>query len=287
MDGQSVDDQADALRAAGAAVVVREAASGARSERAEFRRVVAAIESGDVSLVTRLDRLAGSVRDLLDIMERIAKAGAGFRSLGDPWADTTTQGGDPMLAVLGGLAEFERALIRVRAGEGRKRAKARGVLMGRRPKLTPAQQREALQRRQRGEAVREIARDYGVSHSTISRLGGDVPAPAMDEQTARAAEAFMRRIRTRYPVRAAFLYGSRARQTHRPDSDADIAIVLEGERANHFAVVQDMAGAAFDTMLETGVNVQALPLWEREFSHSMDYSNPALLENIRREGIRL
>ena len=95
---------------------------------------------------------------------------AGFRSLGDAWADTTTSHGRLMLTVLGGLAEFERDLIRARTGEGRERAKARGVKMGRKPKLTPHQQREAIKRRDRGEPMRDIASSYNVSHSTISRL---------------------------------------------------------------------------------------------------------------------
>ena len=75
-----------------------------------------------------------------------------------------------MLTVLGGLAEFERELIRVRTSEGRSRAKARGVKLGRTPKLTPHQQREAIRRRDNGETVRDIGRSYNVSHSTISRL---------------------------------------------------------------------------------------------------------------------
>jgi len=91
-------------------------------------------------------------------------------TLSDTWADTTTPHGRLMLTVLGGLAEFERELIRARTGEGRKLAKARGVKMGRKPKLTAHQQREALQRRDAGEPTREIARTYNVSHSTISRL---------------------------------------------------------------------------------------------------------------------
>jgi DNA invertase Pin-like site-specific DNA recombinase len=97
---------------------------------------------------------------------------AGFRSLGDAWADTTTAHGRLMLTVLGGLAEFERDLIRTRTGEGRERAKARGVKMGRKPKLTPHQRQEALRRKDNGEAVREIARSYNVHNSTISRLHG-------------------------------------------------------------------------------------------------------------------
>jgi DNA invertase Pin-like site-specific DNA recombinase len=121
-------------------------------------------------MVTRLDRLARSTRDLLNTLAKITSRKAGFQSLSDAWADTTTAHGRLMLIVLGGLAEFERELIRVRTGEGRKLAKARGVKMGRKPKLTVHQQREALQRRGAGEPTREIARSYNVSHSTISRL---------------------------------------------------------------------------------------------------------------------
>jgi DNA invertase Pin-like site-specific DNA recombinase len=95
----------------------------------------------------------------------------GFRSLGDAWADTTTSHGRLMLTVLGGLAEFERDLIRARTGEGRERAKERGVKMGRKPKLTPHQIKEARSRRENGEAIRAIARTYNVHNSTIPRLG--------------------------------------------------------------------------------------------------------------------
>jgi DNA invertase Pin-like site-specific DNA recombinase len=102
-------------------------------------------------MVTRLDRLARSTRDLPNTLAAITGKQAGFRSLGDAWADTTTPHGRLMLTVLGGLAEFERELIRARTGEGRARAKARGVKLGRKPKLTPHQKREALKRRERGE----------------------------------------------------------------------------------------------------------------------------------------
>ena len=95
---------------------------------------------------TRLDRLARSTRELLNVLDAVAQAKAGFRSLKDTWADTTTPHGRLMLTVLGGLAEFERELIRARTGEGRSRVKARGVCFGRPPKLTPHQRREALQR---------------------------------------------------------------------------------------------------------------------------------------------
>jgi DNA invertase Pin-like site-specific DNA recombinase len=171
-DGQSLEAQLAHLRSAGADRVFQEVASGAKSDRAQLRRTVARLEAGDVLVVTRLDRLARSTRDLLNTLASIAKKGACFRSLGDTWADTTTPHGRLMLTVLGGLAEFERELIRARIGEGRARAKARGVKLGRRPKLTPHQQREALARRESGEPVTEIARSYNVHHSTICRLDG-------------------------------------------------------------------------------------------------------------------
>jgi DNA invertase Pin-like site-specific DNA recombinase len=121
--------------------------------------------------VTRLDRLARSTRDLLNTLATITGKKAGFRSLGDGWADTTTPHGRLMLTVLGGLAEFERDLIRARTGEGRERARARGVRMGRPHKLTSHQQREAIRRRDRnGDTLADIARSYNVSAATISRL---------------------------------------------------------------------------------------------------------------------
>jgi DNA invertase Pin-like site-specific DNA recombinase len=121
-------------------------------------------------MVTRLDRLARSTRDLLNTLDTIAKAGAGFKSLADTWCDTSTPHGKLMLTVLGGLAEFERSLILARTTEGRVRAKARGVHMGRPSALNRDQQREALARVANGEAQTEIARTFGVSHTTIMRL---------------------------------------------------------------------------------------------------------------------
>ena len=169
-DGQSVDAQVRQLTKAKCKKVFREVASGAKADRAQLRRLLGPLEEGDVVAVTRLDRLARSTRDLLNTLAAITGKKAGFRSLGDAWADTTTSHGRLMLTVLGGLAEFERDLIRARTGEGRERAKARGMKMGRKPKLTPHQQREALKRRDSGELVREIARSFNVHHATISRL---------------------------------------------------------------------------------------------------------------------
>ena len=169
-DGQSVDAQVRQLKAAGAHQVFREVASGAKTDRSHLRRELDQFDAGDVLMVTRLDRLARSTRDLLNTSATIASKSAGFRSLGDTWAGTTTAHGRLMLTVLGGLAEFERELIRAKTGECRARAVARGARMGRKPKLTPHQQREAIKRRDAGEPTREIARTYNVSHSTISRL---------------------------------------------------------------------------------------------------------------------
>jgi DNA invertase Pin-like site-specific DNA recombinase len=169
-DGQSVAAQVEALTVAGAAQVFREVASGAKSDRAQLHRLLNLLNDGDLLLVTRLDRLARSTRDLLNVLAAIASRNAAFRSIGDSWADTTTPHGRLMLTVLGGLAEFERDLIRARTGEGRARAKARGVKLGPPFKLTSHQRREALGRREAGEPLTDIARSYNVSHSTISRL---------------------------------------------------------------------------------------------------------------------
>src|SRR6516225_7632222 len=169
---ESVDAQARQLTKAGCKKVFRDLqVSGAKTDRAQLRRVIGQLTPGDVLMVTRLDRLARSTRDLLNTLAAIADRKAGFRSLGDAWADTTTPHGRLMLTVLGGLAEFERELIRARTGEGRERAKRRGVRFGRKPKLTPQQRSDLLRRLAEGEETRaELARRYNVHPSTISRL---------------------------------------------------------------------------------------------------------------------
>jgi DNA invertase Pin-like site-specific DNA recombinase len=169
-EGQSVEGQLAALKAAGAERIFSEKISGARSDRKELARAIAALGQGDVLLVTRLDRLARSTRDLLNVMATISEKGAGFRSIADPLIDTTSPHGKLILAVLGALAEFERSMILASTSEGRTRALARGVRFGRKPKLTQFQVQEALARRANGEALTDIGKTYGVSHSTISRL---------------------------------------------------------------------------------------------------------------------
>jgi len=169
-NGQDLAAQEAELLAADCAKVFKEKVSGAKTDRAELTKVIAKLEPGDVLVVTRLDRLARSTRDLLNVLATIAEQQAGFRSLKDSWADTTTPHGRLMLTILGGLAEFERELIRARTGEGRKRAKANGVKFGRPTALTPCQRQEAIQKLARGEVQADVARIYNVSQATISRL---------------------------------------------------------------------------------------------------------------------
>jgi DNA invertase Pin-like site-specific DNA recombinase len=159
-DGQTLDAQRATLKAAGVERTYAEKISGAKTNRRQLQLAIEALGVGDVLLVTRLDRLARSTRDLLNVLATISEKGAGFKSLADAWADTTTAHSRLMLTVLGGLAEFE----------GRKRAQARGVRFGRKLKLTQHQITEVLQRREAGEALVEIGRSYNVSHSTISKL---------------------------------------------------------------------------------------------------------------------
>ena len=172
---QNLAGQIAELQAAGCGNIYKEKASGAKSDRPALAKVIRRLESGDVLVVTRLDRLARSTRDLLNILDAIGKAGAGFKSLKDAWANTTTPHGRLTLTVLGGLAEFERELIRARTDDGRKRAKARGVRFGRPQALTAHQRKEAIQRLAEGAVQADLARSYGVSQATISRLAAPSP----------------------------------------------------------------------------------------------------------------
>jgi DNA invertase Pin-like site-specific DNA recombinase len=161
---QNLAAQDAELMAAGCAKVFKEKVSGAKTDRPELAKMIGRLEPGDVLVVTRLDRLARSTRDLLNVLDELSKREVGFRSLRDTWADTTTPHGKLMLTVLGGLAEFERELIRARTGEGRKRAKDRGVRFGRPRKMTPHQRQEALQRLAAGETYADNVDATTVSH---------------------------------------------------------------------------------------------------------------------------
>src|SRR5262249_18801849 len=147
--GQTIASQLEQLRAAGCISrnIYREKAAGARPDRRELLRMLRRLAPGDVVTVTGIDRLARSTIDLFGIVERIVHAKAQFRSLAEPWADTGTRTGRLMLAVLGGLADVERDLIRTRTAEGRSRATLKGKHMGRPSSLTPEQQKEATRPR--------------------------------------------------------------------------------------------------------------------------------------------
>ena len=170
--GQTLDAQLEQLRAAGCARIYREKASGTQPTRRELLRMLKVISPGDVVTVTRIDRVARSTFDLFAIVKQIVDAGGQFRSLAEPWADTATSTGRLMIAILGGLADVERDLVRTRTAEGRERAKARGQHIGRPPKLTPQQQKEARRRRAEGATLKELAKSYNVGRATISRLAG-------------------------------------------------------------------------------------------------------------------
>lgn len=167
---QHLTGQLEALQAAGAATIFREKVSGARADRPQLAKLMSSLKKGDTVLVTKLDRLGRSTRELLNLIEAIGQAGASFRSLGDPLWDTSSSQGRLLCTVLVAIAEFERDLIRERTGEGRKRAMAAGVKFGRKPKLSPYQRKEALKRRAKGETLASIAKSYAVDISMISRL---------------------------------------------------------------------------------------------------------------------
>ena len=150
--------------------IYREKVSGVRANRPQLAKLMAGLGAGDVVVVTKLDRLGRSTRELLDLIDRISKAGASFRSLGDPLWDTGSSQGRLLSTMLAAIAEFERELIRERTGEGRKRAMAAGVKFGRKRKLSDYQRAEAVKRRAAGETLASIARSYAVDISMISRL---------------------------------------------------------------------------------------------------------------------
>jgi DNA invertase Pin-like site-specific DNA recombinase len=167
---QNLAPQLDALKAAGSSTIYREKVSGARADRPQLAKLMAGLRAGDILIVTKLDRLGRSTRELLDLIDAIGKAGASFRSLGDPLWDTSSSQGRLLSTLLAAIADFERDLIRERTGAGRERAMAAGVKFGRKPKLSDYQRAEAVKRRAAGETLGAIAKSYGVSLTMISRL---------------------------------------------------------------------------------------------------------------------
>jgi DNA invertase Pin-like site-specific DNA recombinase len=168
-DAQDLEAQREQLTTAGCSRIFAEKISGARTRRPELDRMLDHLRSGDVVTVTRLDRLARSTRDLLNIAERLQETGSGLRSLSEPWADTTSPAGRMVLTVFAGIAEFERSLIIERTRKGRERAKARGVRFGPPEKLAPEQVAHAERLVGEGTSVAEAARLLGVHRSTLYR----------------------------------------------------------------------------------------------------------------------
>lgn len=175
-DDQDLTIQKTALKEAGCRRTFDEKVSGAKRDRPELAKLLEQLRDDDVVVVTRLDRLARSTRDLLDIAERLNEAGAGLRSLAEPWADTTSPAGRMVLTVFGGIAEFERELIHQRTSSGRVAAKARGVKFGRKPKLTPEQVALGSRLVGEGTSVRDAAKLLKCHHATLYRA---LSAPAL------------------------------------------------------------------------------------------------------------
>jgi DNA invertase Pin-like site-specific DNA recombinase len=167
---QDLSGQLDVLQKAGAVKIYCEKVSSVRADRPQLAKLMASVQAGDVVVVTKLDRLGRSTRELLDLIDRIGKTGASFRSLGDPLWDTGSPQGRLLSTLLAAMAELERELIRERTGEGRKKAMESGVKFGRKPKLTAHQRAEAIKRRATGETLASIAKSYAVHVSMISRM---------------------------------------------------------------------------------------------------------------------
>nr|WP_051551782.1 recombinase family protein [Acetobacter persici] len=168
--GQTLDIQVKNLKEFGCVKIYREKASGADSERSQLKKLIASLGEGDIVVVTRIDRLARSTFDLFSIVKEITNKKAQFHSIAEPWTDTSTSTGRLMLAVLGGLADVERDLIRTRTSEGRVRAIQQGKQMGRPSRLTTAQKREIRVKRQNGITLKSLATTYGLSESAVSRI---------------------------------------------------------------------------------------------------------------------
>jgi DNA invertase Pin-like site-specific DNA recombinase len=168
--GQSLECQVQQLSAYGCDRIFHEKISGAKSDRPQLAHLLSSLGPEDTLVVTPLDRLARSTADLLNIIQATANKGATFLSLAEPWANTSTAAGKLMLTVLGGIAEFEKDLIALRTNEGRARARQSGVKFGPKFKLSQHQVEEIRKRKEAGESCRFLARSYGVSPNTISRV---------------------------------------------------------------------------------------------------------------------
>ena len=169
-DTQDLTNQVAQLKAAGCATIFREKISGTTADRPQLKKLMAKLAVGDVVVIPAVDRLSRDTTDLLVIARDMQRAGAGLRSIAEPVVDTTSDFAELVLAMLGVAAKLERRRIMERTARGRAEAKANGVKFGRKPILTPHQQKEARKRVEAGELQRSVARSYNVSQATISRL---------------------------------------------------------------------------------------------------------------------
>src|SRR6516225_582185 len=167
---QDFNGQIDKLKAAGCDKIFSEKVSAKSTNgRHALQKALDALKPGDTLVVVRLDRLARSIRDLLGLLDEIKAAGAHIKALEDTWLDTTTPHGELILTIMGGMAEFERKLIRARCDEGIRRAIAKGTVFGRKPVLDAGEKRKIVERYSTGETMAELARDYGCGVGTIHR----------------------------------------------------------------------------------------------------------------------
>ena len=168
--GQNLESQIEHLQSEGCETVFQEKMAGFDRRRPQLERMLGTLQPDDIPLVTSLDRLARSTPDLFGITGSLEARGAGFRSLREPWADTTSPMGKFPLTVFAGLSELERNLIRDRTEEGRQSARRRGVRFGRKPKLTAHQRSQVVRMLDEGQSIRELARHFNVGVATIDRI---------------------------------------------------------------------------------------------------------------------
>ncbi len=168
--GQNLESQIEHLQAEGCETIFQEKLTGFDRRRPQLEKMLGSIQAGDTLLVTSLDRLARSTNDLFAITQKVEAAEASFRSLREPWADTTSSMGKFLLTVFAGLSELERNIINERTEEGRASAKKRGVKFGRKLKLTPHQQDQVRAMLKEGQSIRAIARHFNVGVATIDRI---------------------------------------------------------------------------------------------------------------------
>jgi len=168
--GQKLEAQIEQLGNAGCTRIYQETHTGYDRQRTQLAMLLRDISDADTLIVTSLDRRARSTHDLFDITRSLDDRGAHFKSLREPWADTTRPMSRVLLTVFAGLSELERNLIKDRTEEGRQPARQRGVRFGRKPKLTRHQQSEATRMIREGQSIRAIARHFNVGVATIDRI---------------------------------------------------------------------------------------------------------------------